>query len=124
MDIELDTGNPLDSASRSKMKTPIIFKPLNALVINPEVPIWTPAAGKRFRLMGFIFAQGVVTGAILLKDGVAGTTIFTIPQHTVGVLFASPPLGNGILSVAANNVLTATGVATETLTGTAFGTEE
>lgn len=35
-----------------------------------------------------------------------------------------PPMGNGILSAAAGNVLTATGVATQTLSGFVFGAEE
>lgn len=106
------------------LRTPNIFKPIAAAVISPEVAIWTPAAGKKFRFMGIYFAEGVITGAILLKDGVAGATIFRLPAITinVGTMFLLP--GNGILSAAVNNALTATGVATETLDGTVFGTEE
>lgn len=107
------------------LRTPNKFVAIAAAVINPEVAIWTPAAGKKFRFMGIYFAEGVLTGAILLKDGVGGTTIFRIPAITVN----SPTLlllpGNGILSAAANNALTATGAgAGETLDGTVFGTEE
>lgn len=105
-------------------RTPLVFKTLSAVVITSETTIWTPASGKKFRLMGFMLAQGVATGAVTLKDNTAGTTIFIIPAHTVGVIIPCPNLGNGILSAAANNVLTATGVSTETLTGVVFGTEE
>lgn len=113
------TGGGCDSA-----RSPIVYKSLSAVVVTTETTIWTPAAGKKFRLMGFCLAQGVATGAITLKDNTAGTTIFTVPQNTVGVAVCSPDLKNGILSATANNVLTATGVSTETITGTIWGTEE
>lgn len=100
------------------------FINLNAVVVNPEATIWTPGAGKKFRLMGFVLTQGVITGPVLLKDNTAGSTILIIPPNTVAVVMPSVFIGNGILSAAANNVLTATGVATETLTGFLFGTEE
>lgn len=107
-----------------RQRTPFIFKNLNALLITAESTVWTPAAGKKFRLMGYCLTQGVVTGAITLKDNTAGTTIMIIPPQTIAVAFCSNPMGNGILSAAANNVLTATGTATETITGYVFGTEE
>lgn len=105
-------------------RTPNVFKTLSAVVITSETTIWTPAGGKKFRLMGFCLAQGVATGAVTLKDNTAGSTILIIPPNTIGVYMISPPMGNGILSAAANNVLTATGASTETLTGFVFGTEE
>jgi hypothetical protein len=113
-----------NGASWDRARTPTTFKSVNALLITAEQTVWTPAGGKKFRLMGFVLTQGVLTGAITLKDNTAGTTILVIPPTTVGVAFASPPMGNGFLSAAANNVLTATGVATETITGYFFGTEE
>lgn len=113
-----------NGASQDSARTPVIYKQLSGVAIASETTIWTPAAGKKFRLMGYTFAQGTGAGAIVLKDNTAGATIFTIPPNTIGVAFNSPNMGNGILSAAANNVLTATGVATETLTGTVYGTEE
>lgn len=105
-------------------RTANVFKPQAAVVITSETTVWTPAAGKKFRLMGYCVTQGVATGAITLKDNTAGTTIATIPQNTVGVANCFNFPGNGILSATAGNVLTATGVSTETLTGTLIGTEE
>jgi hypothetical protein len=101
-----------------------VFKSVNALAITSEATVWTPASGKKFRLMGFVLTQGVLTGAVTLRDNTAGATILVIPPQTAGV--SSPPanLGNGYLSAAANNVLTAQGAATETITGFFFGTEE
>ncbi|MDE2472408.1 MAG: hypothetical protein KGL35_27680 [Bradyrhizobium sp.] len=112
-----------NGATFDRPRTPFVFKTLSAVVITSETTVWTPATGKKFRLMGFMLAQGVATGAVTFKDNTAGATIFIMPAHTVGVGMVVH-LGNGILSAAANNVLTATGVSTETLTGTIFGTEE
>lgn len=112
-----------NGASWDRPRSPSKFVNVNA-TITSETTIWTPAAGKKFRLMGFVLTQGVATGTVTLKDNTAGTTILTIPANTIGVVVASPPMGNGILSGAANNVLTATGASTETITGFVFGTEE
>ena len=111
-----------DGVTWDGARTPFVFKTVNAVVITAAATLWTPAAGKRFRLMGFLLAQGVVTGAVTLADG--GATIFIIPPNTIGLVIPPPALGNGILSAAANNALTAIGAATETLTGTIWGTEE
>jgi hypothetical protein len=101
-----------------------VFKTLASTVITSETTVWTPAANKKFRLMGFCLTQGVATGNVTLKDNTAGATIFIIPATTIAVSGCVNFPGNGILSAAANNVLTATGASTETITGTLFGTEE
>lgn len=120
----LAMGMAYNGASWDRLRSANVFKALSAVVITSETTIWTPAGGKKFRLMGFLLAQGVATGAVTLKDNTAGSTIYIIPPHTVGVVIPPPNLGNGILSAAANNVLTAQGASTETLTGVVFGTEE
>lgn len=99
------------------------FKSVSAVVITTEQTVWTPASGKKFRLMGYCLTQGVVTGAITLKDNTAGTIILVIPPHTIAVSTCSS-FANGIVSATANNVLTAIGASTETITGYFFGTEE
>ena len=101
---------------------PNVFTTISALSIAVEATIWTPASGKKFRLLGFLFA-GSVTGNITLRDNTAGTVIFIIPG-TAGIFITSPPMGFGILSAAANNVLTATGPALTTLSGVVFGRED
>jgi hypothetical protein len=103
--------------------TPNVFKSLSGVVITSETTIWTPASGKKFRLMGFVITQTVVTGDITLKDNTGGSTILVIPATPVGQpLYV--PLGNGILSGAADRVLTATGASTEAISGFVFGIEE
>lgn len=99
------------------------FKNVSALVVTSEQTVWTPASGKKVRLQGFCLTQGVATGAITLRDGSGGSTILTIPQHTVGAALWVD-LDNGILLSAADRVLTAQGASTETITGFFYGTEE
>ncbi len=113
-----------NGASWDRLRTPNVFKLLSAVVITSETTIWTPAAGKKFRLMGFLLTQGILTGSVALRDNTGGTIIFRIPPNTIAVVIPDVLFGNGILSAAANNVLTATGASGETLDGTIFGTEE
>lgn len=123
----VDTGNnyPLTFNGQvlSRARTPGKFISVNALSIATETTVWTPASGRRFRLMGYNLTG---TGAqnIVLKDNTAGTTILVIPGVTIGQLNFSPQMGNGILSIAANNVLTANAGGTNAISGYFFGTEE
>lgn len=126
----IDTGGNFQSAFNGQigeaMRSPGKFITLNAVSVATETTIWTPAAGKRFRLMGYVLTSGTVGGNVVLKDNTAGTTIGVIPfgaaNATINV--TPPALGNGILSAAINNVLTATGTATQTLSGWLIGCEE
>ncbi len=110
-----------DESHSVPLRTPAVFKPQNAVAIAAEATIWTPAGGKKFRLMGYHLTSSV-TGNILLRDNTAGTIIDVIPA-TAGQCVVVD-LHNGILSAAANNVLTATGPALSTLSGEVDGTEE
>ncbi len=103
------------------LRTPSIFKTTSA----PATPagntaVWTPAAGKKFRLMRFqITAQGLAataTGVVTVsfQDSVSGLTIGTydvdvpaVSAVVAGVTQVSGwvDLGNGVLSAAANNAL-------------------
>ena len=105
-------------------RAPTTFKTFSGTVITSETTIWTPAAGKKFRLMGYVITQTATTGDITVRDNTAGTTILVIPAHTLGVVQVSPNLGNGKLSAATNNVLTMQGASGETISGYVFGTEE
>jgi hypothetical protein len=102
--------------------TPTVFKPLSAVLITGETTIWTPTGGKKFRVMGFVITQTVLTGNVTIRDNTAGTTILVIPAAPVGQS-QNISLGNGILSGAINNVLTAQGVATEVISGFVYGQE-
>lgn len=114
-------GLVYDGAAAVLQRTPSTFKPLAAINTNAEITAWTPTSGKKFRLMGGTIAVSV-TGNVTIKDNTGGTTIAIFPG------IANTPftfsMGNGILSAAANNVLTMTGPGGSTVSGTIFGTEE
>jgi hypothetical protein len=108
----------------SRTRAPGKFVSINAASIAAETPIWTPASGRKFRLMGYVLESGTIGGNVLLKDGTGGATILVIPFGAANGVIQGPPMGNGILSAAINNALTATGTATQTLSGYVFGCEE
>jgi hypothetical protein len=107
-----------------RARSPTVFKSFNATSIAAETTIWTPATGKKFRLMGWNLTSGTVGGNVVLKDNTAGATIGVIPFGAAASNNISHYVGNGIPSATANNVLTATGTATQTLSGMIWGTEE
>lgn len=103
-------------------RTPNVFKPLALGAGTTETTIWTPAAGKKFRLMGFLLTCGAAS-TLAFKDNTAGATIFAARGATDTPISPSG-MGNGILSAAANNVLTVTRGTSCTLDGVVWGTEE
>lgn len=125
----IDQSGAIDTAyngqTLTRVRSPNKFVALNNLVVTTETTIWTPAAGKKFRLMGYVLTGGVAAGNVVLKDNTGGTSLpLILPFGSVGATIVSPPMGNGIVSATANNVLTATGASTQTLSGYLFGTEE
>lgn len=110
-----------------RTRSPSKFIPLNGVAINAETTIWTPTTGKKFRLMGYNLTSLGAAGNVVLKDNTAGASLpIVLPFGAVGANLNSsyPGMGNGIVSAAANNVLTATGAASQTLSGYLIGTEE
>jgi hypothetical protein len=75
----------------------------SAVANGADVTVWTPAAGKRWRLR-VVNAAASVAGRYELRDG-ASTLIcsFRLVANTWISVLALPP--NGLLSAAANNVL-------------------
>jgi hypothetical protein len=115
-----------NGASWDRQRFPNVFKTLSAVAVNTEVTIWTPTSGKKFRLMGFVLTSTGASGNVALKDNTGGTTILTIPFSSIGDSKAIPypGLGNGILSAASNNVLTALGQTGQSISGFLMGLEE
>lgn len=111
-----------NGASWDRLRTPNVFKVVALAAGTAETTIWTPTASKKFRLMGFLLTPGAAT-TLTFKDNTAGTTIFAA-RGTTDQPIATPPMGNGILSAAANNVLTVTRGTSATLDGVVWGTEE
>jgi hypothetical protein len=104
------------------LRTPTVFKVVALSAGTAETTIWTPTAGKKFRLMGFILTCGAAS-TLTFKDNTAGTTIFAARGGT-DVPISVPNLGNGILSGAADRVLTVTRGTSCTLDGVVWGVEE
>lgn len=114
--------NQIGTSTFDRVRTPAKFTTFSLGIATAETTIWTPAAGKKFRLMGGIITATVAT-VLTFKDNTAGTTIFVLSMNA-GVPFDISGMGNGILSAAANNVLTVTRSVASALDGTLFGTEE
>ena len=103
-------------------KIPTTFKTLKAVAVGSIATAWTPASGKKVRLMGGCISLSVAA-SVLFEDNSVGTDVYQSPA-----LLALTPynfdLGDGVLSAAANNVLKATSSAAATITGTLYGREE
>ena len=104
-------------------RTPNVFKSIASTSVTAGSPVagWTPASGKKFRLMGYALSLSVA-GSVVLQD--ATTEKIRTPLMPAGIGQPSPAMGNGILSAAANNSLNLDVTATGTVSGFLFGTEE
>jgi hypothetical protein len=109
-----------NGATWDRRRTPSKFVVVNLSAATAETTLWTPAAGRKFRVMGFTLTAG---GACELsfKDGTGGTTVLF---YAAGADPLTVDLRNGLLSTAANNLLTVVRSASVTLKGTIYGTEE
>ena len=109
-----------NGATWDRGRTPNRFTVVNLSAATAETTLWTPAAGKKFRIMGFTLTAG---GACELsfKDGTGGTTVLF---YAAGLDPLTVDLRNGLLSAAANNLLTVVRSVSVTLKGTIYGTEE
>lgn len=99
-----------------------VFKTVSLGAATAETTIWTPTSGKKFNLMGMVLTCGAAS-TLTFKDNTSGTTIF-VARGTTDQPIVVPQMSNGILSAAANNVLTVTRGTSCTLDGVVFGTEE
>jgi hypothetical protein len=127
-----------DGTFFERLRTPVIFKstPISAV---GSTAVWTPAGGKKFRLMAYMIevpggatlaALGIETIALLDAAGAIGISHqISLPNAADAVNRSSPwvILGNGILSAVANNVLNgnlATVLAAGAIVVHTAGTEE
>lgn len=115
-------NRPYNGVTHDMERTPVVFKTVALGSATAEATIWTPAAGKKFRLMGFMLMVSVLS-TLTFKDNTAGTTIL-LARGNANDPLSLPAIGNGILSAVANNVLTVTRSVAATLDGTVWGTEE
>jgi len=105
----------------------LTFKRINAVAVTAGTPqtIWTPAAGMRFRVMGFSLGVTVAAASVFLVEGAGNVaTGLATPILAINGVCTSPRLGNGYQSVAADNALKIDVSATSTVSGSVFGVEE
>lgn len=115
-----------NGASWDRLRGPNVIKTVAAVAITAAtgVTIWTPAAGKKFRLMGWSLSSSAAA-ALIFGDNVVGTVILRSELLAAAGLSQIPPgFGNGFLSAAADNVLKLDVTANTTVSGYVFGVEE
>ena len=113
-----------NGSSWDKVRVANISKDVSAVTVTTITTLWTPASGKKFRLMGGTLSCSTAV-SILFEDNVGGATIFRTPKLLVDTPYTFEVKGGqGFLSAVANNVLKATSSAAGVITGTLFGIEE
>lgn len=107
----------------SPVRVANVFKSFAAQAITAGTPlaVWTPASGKKFRVLGMSLSSSTASAPIL-KDG--ASVILNAPLLAAAGVYTTPSLGNGIVSSATNNVLNLDMSANATVTGFVFGVEE
>lgn len=113
----------ISTSGFSALRTPSVFKNIAAVAVTAATPVaaWDPASGKKFRLMGFALSLSVA-GSVIIKDG--ANEILRTPLMAAGAGMVSPPMGNGILSTAADANLFIDVTASGSVSGFVYGTEE
>ena len=109
--------------------TPYVFKPIKAVAITAGTPVavWTPATGKRFRLLGFCVLPTVANVGILFEDATGGGNEFLRFPPTAAVATTQVQVNLGLygyLSTTVNNALFLDVTITSTVSGYVYGTEE
>jgi len=115
-----------NGASMDRLRTATTFKPVSvSITAGTPQTVWTPASGKKFRLLGWALS-GSAGGTVIFYDNTGSATMIArAPKAATNGLNNSPPnMGNGYISLAANNVLQIDSDATSTFTGFVFGMEE
>jgi hypothetical protein len=105
---------------------PNVFKIINAVAITAGTPatVWTPASGKKVRLLGWYLSSSAGAALEFQDSGGAGTIIAKTPLLTAAGSHIAEHLGEGKVLAAVNNTLKLDVTATSTVSGMVFGVEE
>jgi hypothetical protein len=103
----------------------LVTKDLSAVAIGSIATVWTPASGKKVRLLGGTLSVSAAVN-VLFEDNAAGAGAFLwrTPKLAVDTPYTFTVGAGGKVLAAANNVLKATSSAAANVTGTLYGTEE
>jgi len=98
-----------------RQRTPTIFANASAITGAGDNIVWNPAAGKRFRLMGFtviVSKEAACAGAFYISVKDQGTAFYRLTVSTAALVAIGQPIqftynfpGNGYLSTAEDNNL-------------------
>lgn len=116
------TSYRYNGATMDRERTPAVFKVVALTAATAETTIWTPASGKKARVMVGWFTASAQT-LLTFKDGTGLTTILAL-EVAANQPFTLPNIGNGILSGAADRLITVTRGTSAILNGVIGGTEE
>lgn len=121
-DVAGDIPFAFNGATLDLRRVAAVWKDLAAVTVTTITTVWTPASGKKIRLMGGTISASAA-GSVLFEDNAGGATIFRTPALVINTPY-NFDLGNGRLLAAVNNVLKATLSVAGAITGTLYGTEE
>lgn len=111
-------------ATRQRAVTTVKDIASTAVTAGTPLTVWTPTAGKKFRLMGWGLSLSVA-GSLIFKYGGTPTTMFrTEAVAAAGISQTAPGFGNGQMPGAVNDVLKVDVTATGNVAGYVFGCEE
>ena len=117
----------VDAAGRLKLAfTSDTFKVIDAVAITAGTPatVWTPASGKKVRLLGWFLSSSAAAGLEFQDSGSAGTVIAQTPLLAAAGGHDAPSIGEGVILAAADNTLDLDVTANATVSGMVFGVEE
>ena len=117
----------VDAAGRLKLAfNPDAFKIIDAVAITAGTPatVWTPASGKKVRLLGWVLSSSAAAALEFQDSGSAGTVRLQTPLLAAAGVHNSPPFGEGYVLAAVDNTLDLDVTANATVSGMVFGVEE
>lgn len=107
------------------LRVPSTFKKVVVASIGTIKTVWTPATGKKIRLLGGSFSVSVAT-SVLFEDhtAAAGNFVYQTPKLLQDTPYPMDLGPKGVLLSAEDHVLKATAADDCTITGTLWGVEE
>ncbi len=117
----------VDAAGRLNLAfNPDTFKIIDAVAVTAETPatVWTPASGKKVRLLGWFLSSSAAAALEFQDGGSAGTVIAQTPLLAAAAIHDASRLGEGVLLAAVDNTLDLDVTANSTVSGMVFGVEE
>lgn len=114
-----------DGTNTTILRAANVFKVLDTVAIGSIATVWTPASGKKIRLMGGSISVSAAANVLFEDNSHSSTTNYVVRTPTLATDTAyNFDLGNGILLGTADHVLKATSSASANVVGYLYGTEE